>query len=158
MGQRKKLWTSSSTRRIQAIRISADTTLYFGPPAGIILAAESTKDLNFVGMSAGTILLTPLSSKIECVRRRPWQEHDVTRRVLPCTAAFACTDYKVQGRTLERVALELRGTTTLQVCAQAIPSQCDAYSLYVQLSRCSSLQGIMLQSQVRGRDPIGNTV
>ncbi|PVH90136.1 hypothetical protein DM02DRAFT_548380, partial [Periconia macrospinosa] len=88
-------------------RISADTILHFGPPAGILLAADSTKDFNFVGMPPGTILLTPLSSKVECARRRPWQEHDVTRRGLSCTAAFACTDYKVQGRTLERVALEL---------------------------------------------------
>jgi hypothetical protein len=51
-------------------RVSADTVLHFGPPAGILLAAESTKDLNFVGMPAGTILLTPLSSKIECASFR----------------------------------------------------------------------------------------
>jgi hypothetical protein len=139
-------------------QISADTILHFGPPAGVILAAESTRDFNFVGMPGGTILLTPLSSKIECIRRRPWQQHDVTRRGLPCTAAFACTDYKVQGRTLERVALELRGTRTLQVGGQAVPSQCDPYSLYVQLSRCRSMQGIMLLSKVRARDIIGNTV
>jgi hypothetical protein len=139
-------------------RISGDTTLHFGPPAGIVLAAESTKDFDFVGMPPGTILLTPLSSKIECARRRPWQRHDVTRRGLPCTAAFACTDYKVQGRTLERVALELRGTRTVQVYGQAVPSQCDPYSLYVQLSRSTSLQGIMLLSKVLGRDIIGNTV
>jgi hypothetical protein len=139
-------------------RVSPDTTIHFGPPAGIILAAESTKDFSFVGMPPGTILLTPLSSKIECVRRRPWQRHDVTRRGLPCTAAFACTDYKVQGRTLDRVALELRGTRTLQAGGRTIPSQCDPYSLYVQLSRCRSLQGIMLLSRVRERDIIGNTV
>jgi len=139
-------------------RISSDTILHFGPPAGIILAAESTKDFNFVGMPSGTLLLTPLSSKIECVRKRPWQRHDVTRRGLPCMAAFTCTDYEVQGRSLDRVALELRGTTTAQVCGQAIPSQCDPYSLYVQLSRCTSLQGIMLLSKVRERDIIGNTV
>ncbi len=139
-------------------RISADTILHFGPPAGIILAAESTREFSFVGMPPGTILLTPLSSKIECVRRRPWQQHDVTRRGLPCTAAFACTDYKVQGRTLERVALELRGTRTVQVSGQAVASQCDPYSLYVQLSRCSSLTGIMLLSKVRERDIVGNVV
>jgi hypothetical protein len=86
------------------------------------------------------------------------QQHDVTRRGLPCTAAFACTDYKVQGRTLERVALELGGTRTMQVCGQAVPSQCDPYSLYVQLSRSSTLQGIMLVSKVRERDIIGNTL
>jgi hypothetical protein len=64
--------------------ISAYTILHFGPPAGIILAAESTREFRFVGIPPGTILLTPLSSKIECVRRRPWQQHDVTRRGLPC--------------------------------------------------------------------------
>ena len=138
--------------------ISGDTILYFGLPAGIVLAAELTKDLNFVGMPAGTILLTLLSSKIECIRRRPWQQHDVTRRGLPCTAAFACIDYKVQGRTLERVALELRGTRTVRVYGQAVPSQCDPYSLYIQLSRSTSLQGIMLLSKVRERDIVGNTV
>jgi len=139
-------------------RISADTILHFGPPAGILLAAETTKDFNFVGMPPGTILLTPLSSKLECVKRRPWQRHDVTRRGLPCTAAFACTDYKVQGRTLERVALELRGTRTTNVGGQAVPSQCDPYSLYVQLSRSPSLEGIMLLSKARERDIVGNRV
>ena len=139
-------------------RVSDNTILHFGPPAGIILAADSTRELNFVGMPPGTILLTPLSSKIECARRRPWQRHDVTRRGLPCTAAFACTDYKVQGRSLDRVALELRGTRTVQVNGQAVASQCDPYSLYVQLSRSTSMEGIMLLSKVRERDIIGNTM
>ncbi|PVH98925.1 hypothetical protein DM02DRAFT_530208, partial [Periconia macrospinosa] len=139
-------------------RISADTILHFGPPAGILLAAESTEDFSFVGMPPGTILLAPRSSKIECARRRPWQRHNVTRRGLPYTAAFACTEYKVQGRTLERIALELRGTRTVRVHGQVVPSQCDLYSLYVQLSRSSPMQGIMLLSKVRERDIVGNTV
>jgi hypothetical protein len=139
-------------------RVSVDIILHFGSSAGIILAGDSTRDFNFFGMPLGTILLTPLSAKIECTRRRPWQRRDVTRRGLPCTAAFACTDYKVQGRTLERVALELRGTRTVQVDGHAVPSQCDPYSLYVQLSRSPSLQGIMLLSKARERDIIGNTV
>lgn len=139
-------------------RISPDASIHFGPPAGIILAAESTKEFSFVGMPPGTILLTPLSSKMDCVKRRPWQQHDVTRRGLPCAAAWACTDYKVQGRTLDKVALELRGTRTVQAGGQAVPSQCDPYSLYVQLSRCRSLRGVMLLSKARDRDVIGNTI
>ncbi|KAM4066727.1 hypothetical protein HRG_012156 [Hirsutella rhossiliensis] len=63
-------------------RISSDMTIHFGPPAGILLESATTKDLHF---------------------------NDVSRKGLPCAAAFACTDYKVQGRTPERVALELRG-------------------------------------------------
>ncbi|KJZ69888.1 hypothetical protein HIM_10721 [Hirsutella minnesotensis 3608] len=73
-------------------------------------------------------------------------------------AAFACTDYKVQGGTFERVALELRGTRTTIVNGRAVPSQCDPYSLYVQLSRCRTLDGIVLVSRVRERDLVGNRV
>jgi hypothetical protein len=108
-------------------------------------------------MPPETILLTPVSSRIECARKRPRQQNDVTRKGLPCTA-FACTDYKVQGRTLERVALELRGTRTTHIDGQAVASQCDPYGLYVQLSRCTSLGGIMLLSRARERDVVGNTI
>ncbi|KJZ68806.1 hypothetical protein HIM_11810 [Hirsutella minnesotensis 3608] len=139
-------------------RISADTTVHFGPPAGIMLESETTNDVHFVGMPPGTILLTPMTVKIQCQRKRPWQQNDVSRKGLPCTAAFACTDYKVQGRTLERVALELRGTRTSNIDGRAVSSQCDPYSLYVQLSRCPTLDGIMLVSKVRERDLVGNKV
>ncbi|KAM4061355.1 VrtJ [Hirsutella rhossiliensis] len=85
-------------------------------------------------MPAGTILLTPISVKITAQRKRPWQRNDVSRRGLPCAAAFACTDYKVQGGTIERVALELRGARTTTVEGRAVASPCDPYSLYVQLA------------------------
>ncbi|KAM4064047.1 PIF1-like helicase [Hirsutella rhossiliensis] len=57
----------------------------------------------------GLKLVNGAGVKITAQRKRPWQRNDVSRRGLPCAAAFACTDYKVQGGTLERVALELRG-------------------------------------------------
>ncbi|KAG7403673.1 hypothetical protein Forpe1208_v016246 [Fusarium oxysporum f. sp. rapae] len=110
-------------------QIDADTVLHFGPPAGMLLGSETTRDFRFIGMPPGTILLTPTSVKIECQRKRPWQQVDVSRRGLPCAPAFACTDYKVQGRTLDLVALELRGTRTTNIDGQAVPSQCDPYSL-----------------------------
>ncbi|KJZ68635.1 hypothetical protein HIM_11974 [Hirsutella minnesotensis 3608] len=145
-------------RAYPGYRVSADVTIHFGPPAGLILESGTTEEFHFVGMPPGTILLTPMSVKIQCQRKRPWQENDVTRKGLPCAAAFACTDYKVQGGTLERVALELRGTRTTNVGGRAVPSQCDPYSLYVQLSRCPTLDGIMLVSKVRERDLVGNRV
>lgn len=109
-------------QRYPGHRISADTILHFGPPAGILLASETTIAFRFVGMPPGTILLTPISCRIECARKRPWQGTDVTRKGLPCAAAFACTDYKVQGRTVERVALELRGSRTMHIDGQAVAS------------------------------------
>ncbi|KAJ6436948.1 retrovirus polyprotein [Purpureocillium lavendulum] len=119
-------------------RVSAGITIHFGPPAGIILASETTKDLHFVGMPPGTVLLTPMSVKIARQRKRPWQRTD--------------------GRSLDRVALELRGTRTTNIEGRAVPAQCDPYSLYVQLSRCRTLDGIMLASKVRERDLVGNRV
>ncbi|KAM4061528.1 PIF1-like helicase [Hirsutella rhossiliensis] len=101
-------------------RVSAELTMHFGPPAGIVLASETTRDFHFVGMPAGTILLTPIGVKITAQRKRPWQRNDVSRRGLPCAAAFACTDYKVQGGTLERVALELRGARMTTVGGGAV--------------------------------------
>ncbi len=139
-------------------RINEDTIIHFGPPAAIVLESETTTDFHFVGLPPGTILLTPIGITITCQRKRPWQRHDVKRRGLPCSAAFACTDYKVQGRTLARVALELRGTRTTEIHGQIVPSQCDPYSLYVQLSRCQSLDGITLLSEARERDFVGNVV
>jgi len=139
-------------------RVSADTAVHFGPPAGLVLASETTRDLHFVGMPPGTALLAPMSVKIPCQRKRPWQRNDVSRKGLPCAAAFACTDYKVQGRSLDLVALELRGTRTTNVGGRVVPAQCDPYCLYVQLSRCRTLDGITLLSKVRERDLVGNRV
>ena len=56
------------------------------------------------------------------------------------------------------MALELRGTRTTNIDGQAVSSQCDPYSLYVQLSRCRSLDGITLISKARERDFVGNKV
>lgn len=59
----------------------------------------------------------------------------------------------MKSKTLSRVVLELRRTQTTVVNGEAVPS--DLYSLYVQLSRCPSLDGIMLLSRAQDR---GNTV
>jgi hypothetical protein len=64
----------------------------------------------------------------------------------------------VQSRTLNRVALELRGAKTTKINGEAVPSQYNPYSLYVQLSRYLRLDGIMLLSKVRERDFVGNKV
>ena len=82
----------------------------------------------------------------------------MTWRGLLYIAAFVYTDYKVQGRTVERVALELRGSRTMYIDGQVVPSQCDPYSLYVQLSYCMSLGGVILILKARERDVVSNMI
>jgi hypothetical protein len=48
--------------------------------------------------------------------------------------------------------------TATNVDGEMVPSQSDPYSLYVQLSRCRSLDGTILLSKVRERDFVGNKV
>ncbi|KAL8369050.1 hypothetical protein RB599_004476 [Gaeumannomyces hyphopodioides] len=112
-------------------RVDADAVLHFGPPGGILLASETTRDFRFIGMPPGTVLLTPMSIRIECQRKRPWQQHDVSRRGLPCVVAFACTDYKpvrqlLRCRTLDGITLPSKarerdfvGNTVPEEMAQA---------------------------------------
>ena len=64
----------------------------------------------------------------------------------------------MQSRTLDRMGLKLRKIYTTNINGQAVPIQCDPYSLYVQLSRCRSLDGIMLLSKAWERDFVGNKV
>ncbi len=58
--------------------INANTILHFTPPADISLVSETMTDLYFVGMPPGTI-----STPIPCLRKRAWQQTDVTRRSVP---------------------------------------------------------------------------
>jgi hypothetical protein len=145
-------------RRFPGYRLDANTILHLGPPAGLLLTGATTQDLHFVDMPAKTILLLPMTATIKRAAKRSWQTVDTKRRGLPCTPAFACTDYKVQGRTLTRAALELRGTRMIRHGGEVTASACDAYSLYVQLSRCRTLADLRLISEVRREDFIDNRV
>ena len=47
---------------------------------------------------------------------------------------------------------------TTNINGKAIASSCAPYSLYVQLPRCRSLDGMMLLSKAREADVVGNKV
>jgi len=164
--QSLKLVTGTSYKALDIIfnktypghRVNADTILYFKPLARILPALKTTKDFHFVRMPHGTVLLAPISIRIKCQKKQPWQQSNVSRRELSYVAAFAYTDYKVQGKTLDRAVLELRKTRTTIIDSQAVPTQCNPSNLYMQLSQCPSLNGISLLSKARERDFIGNKV
>jgi hypothetical protein len=82
-----KLVNSASYMAIEVIldhsysghRISASKTIHCGPPAAIMRDTEIIKDVHFIEMPAGIILLTPMSVKLQCQWKRPWQQHNDSR-------------------------------------------------------------------------------
>lgn len=133
--------------------LADDITVHFGPPLGILLNSKETDNLAVPAMPPGTVLIRPISTTLD-----PTSSHfkflpaRCTRRGLPVAPAFFLTDYKAQGKTFVEVLLELRGNRL----TNGQPSKCDFTSLYVQLSRCTTLQGIKLLNPIRRHDFIGN--
>ena len=109
-------------------------TIHFGPPHGLILQSEETKNPSIPGLPPGTILLKQMTS--------------VARVGLPCSPAFAMTDYKSQPKPFENVMVDLRG----RQATTSGPSKCDFMSLYVQLSQATHWDGIRLSSEVQRED------
>ncbi|XP_044714516.1 PIF1 protein [Hirsutella rhossiliensis] len=133
--------------------LADDVTIHFGPPLGILLQSEETKALAIPSLPVGTVLIRPMSHTLDSTNSHfKFLSARCTRRGLPVVPAFVLTDYKAQGKTFVEVLLELRGNRV----TNGEPSRCDFTSLYVQLSRCTSLRGIKLLGPVRQHDFIGN--
>ena len=133
--------------------LADDVTIHFGPPLGVLLESRETKDLAIPTLPTGTVLIRPITQTLDPSNLQyRFLSGKCARRGLPVVPAFVLTDYKAQGKTFENVLLELRGNRMTN--GQA--SKCDFTSLYVQLSRCRTLQGIKLLSPVRPQDFIGN--
>lgn len=133
--------------------LADDITIHFGPPLGILLESQETKHLAIPALPTGTVLLRPTTHTLDPANSQyRFLSGKCSRRGLPVVPAFVVTDYKAQGKTFVDVLLELRGNRM----TNGQPSKCDFTSLYVQLSRCRTLQGIKLLSPIRPMDFIGN--
>ena len=133
--------------------LADDVTIHFGPPLAILLRSRDTESLAVPTLPAGTVLIRPISQTLDPANPRfKFLSAKCTRRGLPVVPAFALTDYKAQSKTFAEVLLELRGHRMVN----GEPSKCDFTSLYVQLSRCTTLRGVKLLGPVRHQDFIGN--
>ena len=130
--------------------LADDVTIHFGPPHALILQSDETKHFAIPGIPEGTLLLKQAGAATMKPTSRAFQflSSSCRRSGLPCSPAFAMTDFKAQGSTFPKVMLELLGkkvTTTG-------PSKCDFMSLYVQLSRGISWEGTTLSCEPRRVD------
>ncbi|KAH6883483.1 hypothetical protein B0T10DRAFT_411119 [Thelonectria olida] len=133
--------------------LAENVTIHFGPPLAILLRSRDTESLAFPTLPVGTVLIRPISQTLDPANPRfKFLSAKCPRRGLPVVPAFALTDYKAQSKTFAEVLLELRGHRIVN----GEPSKCDFTSLYVQLSRCTTLRGVKLLSPVRHQDFIGN--
>ena len=139
--------------RYPGYHLADDVTIHFGPPLGILLQSTETQSLTIPTLPPQTVLIRPTSYTLDPTHRNfKFLSAKCSRRGLPVVPAFVLTDYKAQGKTFIQLLLELRGNRMIN----GEPSKCDFTSLYVQLSRCTTLQGIKLLSPIRPQDFIGN--
>ncbi|KAF6804589.1 DNA repair and recombination protein, partial [Colletotrichum plurivorum] len=129
--------------------------LCIGPPAGILLRSEATKDLALPHIPPDTVLLPRDKVTLEekhaktlCpeLLRRKGFKLGVTRTGLPCTPGLTITDFKAQGRSMDETLLGLYGRRCNRQpggTAERL-AVCDIISMYVQLSRARSFDGIRL--------------
>jgi hypothetical protein len=127
-------------------------SIFLGPPNGILLQSQDTEGLAFPHIPPGTLMLGTETVQLDkekhgkrvCPRLAAKREFKMglARTGLPCAPGFALTDYKAQGRTLEKVLLGLYGRKETK--GGQSTEKCDVLSLYVQLSRCKRLRDIRL--------------
>jgi hypothetical protein len=130
------------------IALASDVTLHLGPPVAVLLESDDSAGLAIPGLPNGTILIKSKTVAVpahmrgkEAARSRGkpgfrW----VTHRTGPlCTPAFAMTDQKSQGKQFSDVLLNLKGAHSSGTATR--PS---FMSLYVQLSRAESWEGLHL--------------
>lgn len=127
----------------RGLEISENVFVHFGPPAAILLQSEATKDLRIEGLPQATIALGPDTIQLSGDKFSFLKTSGTVckRKGLPCTPAFAITDHKAQGRTFDKILVELTGR-------RRSSKKFEPISAYVSLSRCRSLRGIKLLNRV----------
>jgi hypothetical protein len=118
-----------------------------GPPVAVLLQSDDGADLAIPGLPNGTIFIKSKTVAIPSQMRGKegrWRGKPgfrwVTHRTGPlCTPAFAMTDQKSQGKQFSDVLVNLKG-----VRGGGTATRPSFMSLYVQLSRAQSWEGLHL--------------
>ena len=113
------------------------------PPKCFLFEPDSTTNAIFPEMGSTA---TPIFCTSGSVKRG---NMSVTRHQVPVTLAWAITDYKVQGSTYDAVTLDLHRQNISSKDGSSHKRYC---SVYVQLTRVRSLQGLFLLQPVTSKD------
>jgi hypothetical protein len=110
----------------ERIDLPGNIVVHSRPPTCLLVASKNTKDFKLPGLDPGVVPLLPISEPV-IQRGSPY----AWRMGLPCTPAFAITDYKSQSQTFDKIALDIDIGSTFS-------------SMHVGLSRCRTLEGVSL--------------
>ena len=130
---------------VQEHVIDEGLSIFFGPPCGILLQSNDLRGVRIPHLPPDTIMLgmelislqKQKHGKHICpdLYRKAGFEMGVSRRGLPCVPGFVLTDYKSQSRTMASVLLGLYGRRGGDEV-----DKCEIISLYVEMSRCQTLE------------------
>jgi hypothetical protein len=128
--------------RFPGYAIAPDITIHAGPPAALLVTAKELKDLVQIScIPEDTIFIKPSRVPIEvkAIWKKWGRQVQVKREGLQCISGFAMTAHKAQGKTFDKILVDLkRPTGRIGGGESAVPFE----SLYVQLSRATSWEGI----------------
>lgn len=112
------------------------------PPACVLFGPYRSRQSEFEGLEAAVMPIFPLEKSITL------KGYSVRRRQVPMCPAFCLTDYKIQGSTLPTAILDLKDDPA----SKARDHHKKYCSIYVQLSRLRSLDGLHLLQGIEMRD------
>ncbi|RDB16871.1 ATP-dependent DNA helicase PIF1 [Hypsizygus marmoreus] len=115
--------------------IAADGTIHLQyPPAVICFKPDIPSPVEFPGLSKGLIPIAPTEVTFR-ITTPDGKSHQIRRRQLAVTPAYAFTDYKSQGQTIETVIVDIAKPP----CGELTP-----FHAYVALSRSRGRKTIRL--------------
>jgi hypothetical protein len=110
-------------------------TLMHMPPVILFRPLEATS-LTFPGVPAGLIPITPVTTASFKVKNGRGEEKNIRRTQYALTAAYAFTDHKAQGQTIEKVIIDISKPPT--------GKDLTPFNAYVALSRGRGRDSIRL--------------
>ena len=106
------------------------------PPACVYVEIENAKFEQLDGLDRNVIPILRQSMSVHVSRRKGKKSFVIGRRQVPCSPSFAITHYRAQGRTFQKVILDL------EVDRGGMTGHQNFAATYVMLSRGTGLSGV----------------